>query len=236
MVLMEEGLYHKFAEVEDVHWWFVGRRAILVDQIGQYVRFADRLLDVGCGTGGNMEALSEIYRVQGIDDSAVAIEYCWERDLFTALHTSIESVPSNNFHGVMMLDVVEHVDDDIGLLKEARRILLPSGKLFITVPAYQWMWSTHDEINGHQRRYTAKILRRVLELAGFKVEEVSYFNCLLFPAAALQRFLAPNADGLNVPKLNRLLLKIFLLEKYLLRHISLPFGLSILAVASKEAA
>jgi len=137
--------------------------------------------------------------------------------------------------------VVEHVDDDVGLLREARRRLVPGGRVLIAVPAFPSLWSTHDEVLHHRRRYTRATLRRALQEAGFHIEHLTHFNMLLFPVAVLRRIAgtvtgAKPMNDLEIPAplLNRALTRVFALEKPLLPKATLPFGLSLLCLARSE--
>jgi len=133
--------------------------------------------------------------------------------------------------------VLEHVADEAGALRACRRLLAPGGRLVVTVPAYAWLWSRHDELLGHRRRYTAGSLRAVVEAAGFAVDRVTYFNTLLAPPIMATRIvraaLRRSRHDLErpAPLVNRLLARAFGAEATLLRFASLPFGISILLIA-----
>jgi SAM-dependent methyltransferase len=242
---MEDQVYRQLYEVENEHWWFVARKEILLRYLDARLplRRDARLLDVGCGTGTILESFSRRYHAFGTDVAPQAIEFCRQRGL-TELHLGrLEEYPrSEPFDILTMLDMLEHVEDDGGLLRAAHRLLRPGGHLLIAVPAFPSLWSKHDEILHHKRRYTRGTLRRVVEGAGFAVEHLTFFNFFLFPVAWAKRAAARaagsrKANDLDIPSriLNAGLREIFRLERGILPHTSLPFGLSLLCLARKAA-
>ena len=241
---MEDQLYQSFFDVEMRHWWFVARRGIILDSIESTLHLNPRskILDVGCGVGGMLVSLSERYEAYGTDTSALAIEFCRKRGLKNAFECDLKGFPLANieFDLIMLLDVIEHVDDDQALLREAFQRLKKGGFVLVTVPAYQFLWTRHDDVNHHKRRYTGSRLRGVLSESGFQVDRLSYFNTLLFPLAFVTRLLhkvlrSNTQSELSIPPfpLNDVLRSIFSLERPLLRRFSFWFGLSILAIARK---
>jgi len=242
---VEEQLYWKFYEIEKSHWWFVARQRILLDIIQKRIRLpgGSRVLDVGCGTGAVLEELSQHYDTYGTDSSQLAIDLCRERGLQNAYHCTLESFPHRElrFDLVTLLDVIEHIDDDVAILRQAHTFLKPKGCVLVTVPAYQFLWSRHDVVNRHKRRYLRSQVRRVLEESGFRVEMISYFNTFLFPAALVarlaERLFHPEKDTtLDVPAgfLNSLLASLFASERHVLRRTTLPYGLSVVGLARKS--
>lgn len=240
---MEDQLYHEFFELEDRHWWFVARRRILRDIIRRDLQLSpgSSILDVGCGTGAFLADCSSEFRTTGTDTSPLAVEYCRKRGLHNVVQCTLDSYPhpEERFDLITLLDVIEHVDDDLGLLRNALALLRPSGRLLVTVPAYQFLWSRHDEVNHHKRRYTASRLSSVLQRAGFTVQRTTYLNTFLFPLAAVERIADRLRSGrdtavLSMPPafLNKTLLSIFASERHLLRFVSYPFGLSVMAIAT----
>jgi 2-polyprenyl-3-methyl-5-hydroxy-6-metoxy-1,4-benzoquinol methylase len=237
---VEEEHYRKFFEIEERHWWFVARQMIVEDLIQRRCgvpRGAD-VLDVGCGTGAILKMLSQRYRACGIDASELAIDFCRLRGLTNAVCCTLDSFPNPGlrFDLVTALDVIEHIDDDLGVVRKAAGFLKPGGALLVSVPAYQFLWSAHDERNHHKRRYVKSRLRDVLVQGGLKVEMLSYFNTILFPLALTKRLtdkllkLQGDELALRSPILNHLLQRIFAFERIPLRRISFPFGLSLIAV------
>jgi 2-polyprenyl-3-methyl-5-hydroxy-6-metoxy-1,4-benzoquinol methylase len=242
---MEERLYQQFYDIEDKHWWFKARRAILMAYLAQRVNITGglRLLDVGCGTGAFLADASRYFDVYGTDNAPEAIRLCKERGL-TNLYVGTLDVYSapKPFDVITLLDVIEHTDDDLDILRRARSLLKDGGHVLITVPAYQWLWSVHDEVNHHRRRYTRTRLEDVVTKAGFAIEHMSYFNAILFPIAAVRRVIARalhtrEAGDFEIPGTitNTILRRVFGLERHLLPRMSFPFGLSVLCWATKPA-
>ena len=240
---MEGELYARFYEIEDRHWWFVARQRIVEEVIERRLHLPSgaNVLDVGCGTGAILKMLSQRYNAFGTDTSGLAIEFCRKRGLSNAFRCTLETFPHSElrFDLVTALDVIEHIDDDRGVVRSAAKYLKPGGALLVTVPAYKFLWSAHDELNHHKRRYVKSSLRRVLEEGGLTVEMISYFNSILFPIALVKRMtenlLKMQSDELALPSpiLNNLLQNTFAFERILLRSLSFPFGLSLIAVGRK---
>ncbi len=245
---MDPALFDRFAEVERTHWWFLARRRILLELVAQYLRPGESVLDIGCGTGFVLEAATQRYKACGVDPSPQAVAMCRERGLDRVCQGSandLSMIPEGCFAGAFLLDVLEHLDNDLEALQRARDVLAPGGVVFVTVPAFKALWSRHDVVNQHRRRYTRQELDGLLHAAGFEVLRSSYFNTRLFPAAALSRlaFRALGWDPLlqlqvPAPWLNRALCRVFEGERL---RLSSPnprapylFGLSILAVGRRR--
>ena len=233
---MEPDAYREMAATEGRHWWFTGRRAIL----GCLIQRLDlparaKILELGCGTGGNLDMLARFGEVAAMetDDTAraVALEKTANRFEIRAGRCP-DRIPfaGQRFDLVCMMDVLEHIEEDVATLEALRGLLAPGGRALITVPAYRWMWSKHDEFLHHKRRYTATELRRKAVGAGFRVTTLSYFNTLLFPLAATARLL--NVEGSDLPPgpVNRLFHTLFSAERWVAGRVPLPFGVSLLAV------
>jgi SAM-dependent methyltransferase len=242
---MDESLYHQFFDVEKRHWWFAARQDIILAYVRDAIKLrADaRILDVGCGTGAILEAFSRNHPAFGFDFSETAVAYCKKRGLDNVFSGSLADLASHGpFELITYFDVIEHTDDDDGILRQGLNLLKPGGHLLVTVPAYQWLWSNHDVLNHHKRRYTRGQLRRVVETAGFTVACCTYLNTLLFPAAVIVRYWAnvtgKNYDHLAIPPplLNILLKYVFRIEGSLIPLVTLPFGLSILCHGRKPGA
>jgi SAM-dependent methyltransferase len=242
---MEEQLYRKFYEIEQKHWWFVARQRIVEHIIQRRLGLPDgaTVLDVGCGTGAILEVLSRRFEAYGTDTSALAVELCGKRGLKNVYQCTLDTFPHPDmrFDLITLLDVIEHIEDDAAVLRQVRGYLRPGGSFIITVPAYQWLWTSHDEVNHHKRRYVRSHLKGVLERAGLKVSMISYFNTLLFPAALVERLVkralrSGDDSALKVPQrpVNSLLSSLFASERHLLGRIPLPFGLSIVALGTTE--
>ena len=227
--------------IEDSHWWFVGKRLLLSSLLDRHAR-AGTLLDLGCGTGGVLRDVGEHRLALGVDGAMDGLRACRRKGLTNVVCADLANMPfvRGDCEVLLALDVIEHLDDDVGFLREAGKLCPPGGTLIISTPAYQWLWSKHDEAFDHRRRYTARGLERVLAAAGLAVERITYTNTLLFPVAAVWRLLsraglgrfAPRNDFWPVPAwLNRILVAVYSVEARLLRRIDLPFGLSVVAVA-----
>lgn len=243
---MDASLYHKFYEVEDRHWWFAGRRAIVAGELAR--RLAPgagerRILDVGCGTGGMLPILAPYGRVSGIDMEPLALDYCRKRG-FDDVALQQGYAPAQPFDIITLFDVLEHVPDEAGFLRLLSGWLKPGGLLVVTVPAFQWLWSRHDDLNHHQRRYRRSQLIGALTGNGFRVERASYFNFLLFPVVAVTRLFEgqprPGASEdeevlkhLTIGGLNGPLTSLFAAERHLLGVGDLPWGVSLMAVARR---
>jgi SAM-dependent methyltransferase len=246
---MDDFVYDELAAVERTHWWFQGRRRILVDVLRHRLPAADRdrqVVDVGCGTGEMLDMMREFGSVTGLDASPIAVGYCQER-FGQAVDVRLGRIPDDVPDGAALItafDVVEHLEDDDKALRGICERLAPGGVFVCTVPAFPFLWSGHDEVHHHYRRYTRRLLRRRLEAAGFSVERLTYFNTLLFPVAAAVRLLhrilpgAPAASDAAAPAapVNRLLLALFAAERVPLRLANLPFGVSLLAVCHRPPA
>ena len=201
-----------------------------------------RILDAGCGSGRNMVELAHQGIVTGIELSETSVSLARERSVGEVIEGSVLEMPfaADSFELAASLDVIEHLEDDLGALRELRRVVAPGGALLITVPAYQWLWSGHDEINHHHRRYTRRSLLKVAQEAGWEPVRTTYFNSLLLPVAIVLRVLdkvntktTESSLDLWVPPepLNWVLERPLALEAALIeRGGRIPAGLSLLAV------
>lgn len=226
------------------HWWLVARRNIISKIMDRYLdsdrRY--RLLEVGCGTGSNLPMLSQYGVVQGIEMSPVAIEFCRKRSTeFNVVEGVIPMELDQEFDVICLFDVLEHIEDDRKAIQWIYEHLSPGGFVFFSVPAYQFLWSMHDEVSHHFRRYTRRMLVERLNEC-FSVHYATYFNTHLFPAIAgyrlIQRILRlPGGEyDVNIASkglMNELLKTIFSTERFWVPTISLPFGVSICAVGEK---
>lgn len=243
---MEEELYEDFARFADDHWWVSGRRAVLRQLLRRSVQgSALDILDVGCGTGGNLELLSEFGRVEGLDSSPIALHHCrkkyGERFPLYLGEAPGSLPPGRQFDLVAAFDVIEHIPSPVEVLRGLGDALRPGGLLACTVPAYPFLWSEYDEVNHHFKRYTEGQLGRELAEAGLSVELVTYFNAVLFPPIAVARllrrwgFVARRDTELSVlpGPVNTLLRHAFSSERLWLREGRLPFGVSLFAAARR---
>jgi SAM-dependent methyltransferase len=240
---MERIVYDRMAELDERHWWYRARRDVLAALIERRIPLPEgaRILEIGCGTGHNLLMLRRFGRVDGveIDGAARAIaSRRLGREVMDSPLPHLPGVEGRGYDLVALLDVLEHVAEDRAALVSVAGKLKPGGKILITVPAHPWMWSAHDEVNHHQRRYTRRTLRRSIEAAGLKVEMLSWFNSLLFPLAAAARLagrLTGKSDGddkLPPAPVNKLFEAVFGLERYALGRLPLPPGVSLVAIAS----
>jgi SAM-dependent methyltransferase len=235
---LETELFGRFFELEDRHWWFVGRRGIVLDQLRRF-RARGPMLDLGCGTGGVLSHLSALGPACGIDPSAEAVRFCHRRGLPVALARG-DALPfaDGTFGAIVALDVIEHVDDDVALLREARRVLRPGGLIVITVPALPWLWSSHDDVNHHRRRYVRLTLDRSIRSAGLQPRVMSYYNALLLPLAATRKVIHRfNGTGDHLEALpgpaNGVLRAVLNAERPIIRRFDLPLGASLVCTARR---
>ncbi|WP_265569685.1 class I SAM-dependent methyltransferase [Sphingomicrobium nitratireducens] len=228
------------ARTDEVHWWYRARRAILADFITRRVELpaAARLIEIGTGTGHNLGMLSRFGQVDAVEleaESRAVAQQRLGRPVIDAAMPDLEGVPDRAYDLACLFDVIEHVEHDIPALSGLHRLLKPGGTVVVTVPAYQWLWSEHDEVNQHFRRYTRRRLIDAANAAGFDVSFASYFNTFLFPAVAVARIASHAKKGAAVgtelprPSINRLLHFIFSLERPFAGRLPLPFGVSIVA-------
>lgn len=229
-------------EADREHWWFRGRLAVLRALLRRVLPPGPlRLLELGCGSGNVLEALGEFGEAVGMEThpDLLAAARAAGLDARAGRLPDDLVVAPGWADVVLLLDVLEHLDDDVAALATARRALRPAGLLVVTVPAYGWLWSAHDVALGHRRRYTARALRAVVERAGFTVVRWSYFNTLLFPAVALTRLWkgCRGATGHDLvplrPAVNRWLARVFACERHLLVRGALPFGASLLLLGRR---
>jgi SAM-dependent methyltransferase len=228
---------------EDRHWWYRGRRNV-IDRVldGLGLPAPARILDAGCGSGRNTVEIARRGTVTGVELSPTSVALARERNVGEVIEGSVLHMPfpPGGFDLAVCLDVVEHLEDDRAALTELRRVVAPGGALLVTVPAYQWLWSGHDVVNHHFRRYTRNSLRTVAEDAGWRQERTTYFNSLLLPVAILLRILdristrtTESSLDLWVPPepLNRMLERPMDMEAAAIaRGGRIPAGLSLLSV------
>lgn len=245
---MSPEAYVQMARVQDRHWWFLARRKILFAQIKalNLPPNAD-ILEIGSGTGANLGLLSEFGSVTGLEMSGEAIAFASRRaqslhcvTLRQGICPQDLSEIGKHFDLICLFDVLEHIDEDAETLRRLAHILKPGGRLMVTVPANQWMWGPHDVQLHHKRRYSRASLSKCCGAANVSIDRITFFNSLLFPLAAGVRVFdrvmgREEAAGLEVPVdvLNKTFAKVFGAERVLLRHLDLPWGLSLLLVAGK---
>jgi SAM-dependent methyltransferase len=247
---MDPELFPWMARVEDEHWWFASRRAIVESFIARVNLPRDAtILEPGCGTGGNFAMLARHGRVFAMDSDESALRFAGALDLAQVARGALpDAIPfgGERFDLILMSDVLEHLDDDVAALRALRSRLKPSGWMIATVPAMQWLWSGHDEAHHHRRRYDLPTLRAALQKAGFDAEYLGYFNFILFPVVAAvrladrlrqrgQRGAAPNYTRMPPSPINAMLRRVFTSERRLLGFVRVPFGVSLLTLARPSA-
>lgn len=245
---MDRRLYEQMAVIEDKHWWFVSRQKIIETILLNKILIRQRklkILDAGCGTGETLRFLSSYSKnVIGMELDHKAAELAREKSkvpIFIGKLPEDMPFPKNYFDLIVLLDVLEHIEDDQETLNILTSRLKPGGHLLITVPAFQFLWSNHDESHHHKRRYRLKEISTKLEISGLNIRYASYFNTWLFPIISMIRFgkskfnLFSNSDDqfLPHPLINECLTKIMSSERHILRFGKLPFGVSIAALCQK---
>jgi SAM-dependent methyltransferase len=236
--------YQAMHLAEMSHWWFRGRRRLLVSLLQRFgVAGVNRLrvLDYGCGTGGNTVMYGHLGSVIGVEPDARAIRLAHARGgaLYCRGNGVLLPFRGGAFDVVIASDVLEHIEDDSAAMTEIRRVLRPRGSVIIIVPAHQWLFANHDVALHHFRRYSKTALRGLLARSGFQITRLSYWNTALFPVSCLYRLVQqrhpsafPRADtGVPLGLMNELLTALLSVEAALVRRVTLPWGLSLVAVA-----
>jgi SAM-dependent methyltransferase len=246
---MEERYARQYALLEGEHWWFRARRLILRDLLARFEwPPRPKILEIGVGPGHN---LLEIYpsdaRLEGAEPDPALAGLAAARSPIPVFNASIDQLPpeiqEESYDGVTMFDVLEHISDDAHALQIVNRKLKPGGRIALSVPAYMWLWGQQDIVNQHCRRYTLTELRRKLEAAHFTIERMTYFNTFLFLPIAVVRLIArygsrpSEGEGdfayVRGPS-NAVLFNLFGGERFFLRYLNFPFGVSAFAVARKS--
>jgi SAM-dependent methyltransferase len=241
---MEPDTYQLMRQIEDEHWWFAARRNIigaLLDRLNLPAQA--EFLEVGCGTGGNIALLKRFGAVTCIELDKIAAKIARDRNLAPVLHGKLpDELPelSRQFDVITLFDVIEHVKEDGASLQVLAPLLKSGGRIVITVPAFNFLWSQHDDENHHQRRYRRRDLAGLAQHCGLTLDYISYFNFWLFPPVAgvrLIRKVLPYQESwqdMRKPNevVNRVLQSVFSSERHVVGRMSLPFGISLIAVMS----
>jgi SAM-dependent methyltransferase len=240
---MNPDAYLEMADTEARHWWFAGRRTILAHIITTFdLPINARILEIGSGTGGNLQMLSSFGQVSALEMDATARAIAMKKtgdrfDIRPGFCPTDIPFSGEKFDLICLFDVLEHIDEDVETLIAVKRLLAEGGRILVTVPAYRWLWSAHDVFLHHRRRYSATELRKKIAASGLQPIKISYFNTILFPLAAIIRlkdrmFRNSSASGSSIPPalINRLFTTLFGDERFLLTKINLPFGVSLLGV------
>ena len=239
---MDRIVYDRMAAHDSTHWWYRARRDILADYLTRYAALpaGARILEIGCGTGHNLPMLARFGSVEAIEIDPAA------RDIASArLGRPVGDAPLPELPGIergaydliAVLDVVEHIEADVAALAAMRDCLKPGGKILIAVPAHQWLWSAHDTVNHHHRRYSKRTLSDAIAAAGLRPRKLTYLNSLLFPLAAAARVagrLTGRDDSDDSPPakpLNALFETIFRLERHAIGRMPMTPGVSIVTLA-----
>lgn len=250
---MDPRFYETYFHHEDRHWWFRWRYELITDLIrGLGLGPNPRILDAGCGTGQMLTRLESLGRAVGLDSSAEAVAFAASRGARRLVRGSINAppFPVGSFDCVVVLDVIEHVDDDLGMLSSLRNVVRPGGAVIVTVPAFRALWSDHDVINQHKRRYNATELRELLDCAGLEIHRLTYCNsALCLPVLAMRtlrnvsrRLTRARTNGHDVQSdlrdyprvVNEALVRVMRAETRLMERTDFPFGVSVLAVTRRR--
>ena len=240
---MERVVYQQMAELDQRHWWYRARRRVLAALITRLVQPPKdaAILEIGCGTGHNLTMLGDFGNVDALelDEEARGVaEQRLGRKVMSSPLPELTEVATKHYDLIGAFDVIEHIDDDRAAIASIASRLKPGGRLVITVPAHQWMWSAHDVVNHHKRRYSKSELRKLIEQSPLRLDSIGYFNSLLFPVAVAERMSSKlrgkdDADlKLPAAPLNTALEHAFGAERHLIGRVPLPPGLSLFAVAS----
>jgi SAM-dependent methyltransferase len=236
--------FHLLDEIEESHWWFVGKRILLRSLLAD-IAPGGRMLDLGCGTGGILRDWMGTHRCVGVDRSALALQICSRRGFDVLARADLNHMPfgDDRFDAVLLVDVIEHLEDDVGFLDQAKRLVAPGGRMIVSAPAFQLLWSQHDVTFEHHRRYSVSQLVDVVRRAGLEPERTTCTNFILFPVAVLWRVLsyrlgvgrfAPKHDFWPIPGwLNAFLAGLYRLEAWCLRRADVPFGVSVVCIARR---
>lgn len=238
-------MYEELCKRAKEDWWFVGRRHIIMSLLKRHLNGKKDLsiIDVGCGAGDVIDSLKVIGNALGVDNDKHIVNFNREngRDVRFGDINKLD-FPDNSFDMVTLLEILEHLEDDRGGIKEAFRVLKPKGMILVTVPAFPFLWSSHDSTAHHKRRYIKSELEKKLIDSGFEIIKITYINSLLFPFIYIFRLLKnltgekqDTSDFMDYPPIfNNILKIIFSFEANLIKKINFPFGVSLLVLARKN--
>ncbi|MEG3145574.1 class I SAM-dependent methyltransferase [Sphingomonas sp. RT2P30] len=240
---MDRIVYDRMAAHDSTHWWYRARRDILADYLTREGNLPAqaRILEIGCGTGHNLPMLGAFGTVDAIEIDPAARAIASERlgrPVSASPLPALPDVPRGHYDLIAVLDVVEHIEDDVAALKAMADCLAPGGKILVTVPAHTWLWSAHDVVNHHHRRYSKTMLAAAIAKAGLSHNGLRYFNSLLFPLAVAARMIGrltgkdDSDDSPPSPFLNAIFERIFRAERHLVGRVPLSPGVSIVTLVS----
>jgi SAM-dependent methyltransferase len=245
---VDDSEFQAILDHEEGHWWYRGRLRIILDEVERLAPLPGAtILDAGCGSGRVMKELGRFGDVVGADVNPAAVAASRARRAGRVVEASVDELPfpDESFSLVTCLDVIEHTPDDVATMRELRRVTAPGGHMLVTVPAYPALWSTHDEVNEHYRRYRRRSLRDAAARAGWELDRDGHFNSLLLAPAAAVRLASrllrgatasrDNSELALTPRALDSLLELPLrLEAALVRSgVNLPAGLSLIATFRK---
>jgi SAM-dependent methyltransferase len=239
---MDRAVYDRMAEIDADHWWFTARRKIIARLIERFQPRPSplKILEVGCGTGSNLPLLRGYGDVDAIEPDDGARALAEQRSGLTIKGGYLpHGVPLEDgyYDLIVLLDVLEHIPEDVPALAALRTKLAPGGRILVTVPAMPWLWSAHDIAHHHQRRYTPASLNKVFHDAGLKPIHQTHFNSLLFPlivaVRALHKLTGREGGDDEMPSrpVNAVLAALFGAERHWVTTLSIPFGVSMAMVA-----
>lgn len=237
---MEQSEYEFMKQNDASHWWFRARKNILKTITQKFKHVDEHVVEIGCGTGANLKWLGKFSAPVGYELDSSMAEYAQSNSGHVVHNNKFpDEVALSSVGNVVMFDVLEHIENDAEALRSVFSALSEGGRLIVTVPAYQWLWSKHDEAHHHHRRYTLTQLEKLCCDAGYEKVYSSYFNALLFPLAVAGRLAEKFFPGRAVGQgngnkfLNETFYRIFNSEVGLMKYFKLPFGLSIVMVLEK---
>jgi len=231
-------------ELEDTYWWHIAKRELVTSLLVENVLPPARVVEGGIGSARNLEEFQKLgYQVAGLDLLEDAVLQARSRGIDDAhVHDLAENWPfdSGTVDAVVLLDVLEHIEHPVQVLRHAGRVLSASGRIVFTVPAYPWLYGDWDEQLGHFRRYTKQLVRSQVEAAGLTIEWLSFWNAFSLPAAAAVRSYQrcfPRQRAAEFPRVNplvnRMLQRMAAMERWCLHRAPVPFGLSLVGVLAK---
>ncbi len=235
---MNEPEYELHYKIEDNNWWFVAKRNRLAGNLKKYLKDKPKILDIGCGTGIVMKKFESSADIFGIDNSKSAVDFCKKRGLEKVKVGDAKKIPFDDekFDMVLALDIIEHIDDDIRVLNEVKRVLKKNGKFFVTVPAFSSLWSNHDIELQHKRRYSKSELKEKLAKAGFRIKKINFSYTFIFPVLLVARMFSKKIGTKSMmtnPLINKTLISLLKIEDKF-SFIPYLFGTSVYCLAEKK--